>query len=451
VGVNYLEVCLQAGRMGDDAAADALAGLTDVLRGRRRHFSVEYPSHSPDRRRWFLMDVSPLPPEIGGAVVSHIDISERREAEDALRHSEARQRAILRTSLDCIITIDGDGRVLEWNPAAERTFGYARDQAVGRIISDLIVPPAIRAKHQEGMAKLLALGESSRLNVRLERTAVRADGSEFPVELAVTRIPLDGPPMFTAYFRDVTESNRVKAQLLQSQRMESIGRFAGGVAHDFNNLLAIISGYSEGLLRRIAPADPIREHVEQIELAAERGSALTRQLLAFSLGKETQPRTLDLNEVVRSVHQMLRRVIPSNISIELRTGQGLHPIEADPGQIEQILLNLTLNARDAMPDGGSLTLETANVLPQDRRSPATPAPRAGYVRLSVIDTGLGMDEPTCAHIFEPFFTTKERPGTGLGLWIVYGIMERSHGSISVTSQPGHGTTFDLFFPTSEPI
>jgi nitrogen-specific signal transduction histidine kinase len=248
--------------------------------------------------------------------------------------------------------------------------------------------------------------------------------------------------------RDITEHKHLEAQFLQAQKMEAIGRLAGGIAHDFNNMLTVIEGYSALLLENLHLQDPRRRAIEEIKKAAERSSALTRQLLAFSRKQTLQPVLLDLNATVTEMSNMLHRLVGEDIAVLTQLAPALEPVKVDPGQIEQIIMNLAVNARDAMPDGGTLMIETANVAFDERSRPLHPEiPPGSYVLLAVSDTGQGMDEAIKAHLFEPFFTTKEPgKGTGLGLASVYGIIKQSGGYISVYSEIGHGTTFNIYLP-----
>jgi signal transduction histidine kinase len=252
---------------------------------------------------------------------------------------------------------------------------------------------------------------------------------------------------------DVTERKRLEEQLHHSLKMEAVGRLAGGVAHDFNNLLMIINGYSQMLLSATPVGDPTRTDIEEVVKAAERAADLTKQLLAFSRRQIVQPKLLDLNSMVRDLERMLKRVIGEDIELVTRLDANLNAIVADPGHIEQVVLNMTVNARDAMPGGGKLTIETSNVHLDEEyvRSHLTPA--AGhYVMLAVVDTGVGIDADTRSHLFEPFFTTKERgKGTGLGLSTSYGIIRQNGGDIWVDSEPGHGTTFRIYLPVASHI
>jgi PAS domain S-box-containing protein len=519
------------------------------------------------------------------AVVVQIALSiEHKRAEHAVRNSEARKAAILNASLDAIITMDHEGLIRGWNLAAERIFGYPESTALGRPLAELIIPTAVRQRLYQGLAHYLSTGHGPVLENRLEMLAVRADGNEFPAELTVTRIPVEGPAMFTGYLRDITarkqledqfhqsqarlqhvvasspavlftlsviddqtpgiawtsdnlsemlgyspaaalgqnwwlgnvhpedrdqvvaqfqhdllnhsrstyeyrfrhgdgsyrwtrcelrvirdaagrpgevvgswtditERRHLEDQYRQAQKMDAFGQLAGGVAHDFNNLLTIINGYADILLDSLPPDDPNRALLSEIHKAGERSAGLTRQLLAFSRQQILAPRVLDLNVVVADTASMLRRVIGEDVRLSTTTAQGLWPVKADPGQIEQILLNLAVNARDAMPTGGKLTLETRNVQLDKDYAAQHPDVRPGpHVLLAVSDTGCGMTPVVRAKIFEPFFTTKEvGKGTGLGLATVYGIVKQSGGHVSVYSETGLGTTFKVYLPRTEPV
>jgi PAS domain S-box-containing protein len=678
------------------------------------------------------------------------DITDRKRAEDSLRQSEVLKAAIVESSLDCIVTMDTDGRIVEFNPAAERTFGYARAAVLGKTVADVLMPPDFRECHTRGLMHYLATGEGPVLGRRIEVAGLRADGTNFPVELTVTRIPTDGPPLFTAYLRDITDwklaeqvrteqarlaslvadvglalnrggslrdilgqcteavvrhldaafariwtlngddgvlelqasagmythidgphgrvpvgrlkigliaqerrpyltntvigdprvgdqdwarregmvafagypllledrlvgvmamfarkpltnrildglggvanqialgidrklaevslhaseerirllldsaveaiygidlqgqctfcnmacarflgyadpsrligkgmhalihhtrangspypveecrinlafrqgqgthvddevlwradgtsfpaecwSNpirrdgqivgaavsflditdrkRLENQFHQAQKMEAVGQLAGGVAHDFNNLLTVINGYSDLLLQSLPPSDPSREFITEIHKAGERSAGLTRQLLAFSRQQILAPRVLDLNEVVTDTEKMLRRMIGEDMRLATKLEHGLWAVRADPGQVEQVLMNLAVNARDAMPRGGRMTIETRNVELDESYVWTHPDARPGpHVLLSVTDTGSGMPPEVKARLFEPFFTTKgPGQGTGLGLSTVYGIVRQSGGHIGVHSEIGVGTTFKVFLPRAE--
>ena len=386
-------------------------------------------------------------------VGSLIDISERKRAEMVLRESEARQRAVLEAAMDAFVSMDHDGRVTEFNPAAERLFGRARADVLGRELAEVIVPPAYRDAHRRGLARHLATGESTILGGRIEVTALRADGAEVPVELTVTALRVGGPPAFSAYIRDLTEQKRAAAaqaslemQLQQAQKMEAIGRLAGGVAHDFNNLLTVISGRAHMLLGRLKAGEPMHRDVDLILKTSQRAVALTSQLLAFSRKQVVQPRVLELGPLVAELAPMLQRMIGEDVELSVEPVEGAGRVKVDPSQMQQVLMNLAVNARDAMPGGGHIGVAIREV----QVSEAAAASRANlppgpYVTLAVSDAGTGMSAETAAHIFEPFFTTKEQgKGTGLGLSTVYGIVEQSRGHIEVESELGRGTTFTIY-------
>jgi two-component system cell cycle sensor histidine kinase/response regulator CckA len=288
----------------------------------------------------------------------------------------------------------------------------------------------------------MALGAPS----TVQRVHRRKDGTSFPVEILVSLFEEGQRPLFLAITRDVSEGRRLEEGLRQSQKMEALGRLAGGVAHDFNNLLTAILGYSDMLLGRVGP--DLRKEVSEVKQAGERAAQLTRQLLAFSRRQVIRPRVLDLNEVARAIEGMLRRLIPEAIRVELAPGTGQLWVKADAGQIDQVILNLALNARDAMPRGGLLRISTTLTQVEPDFVDRHPGSAIGsYVVLSVSDTGVGISKETLAHLFEPFFTTKDvGKGTGLGLATVYGITKQSGGFLTVASEPGKGTTFRIYLP-----
>jgi two-component system, cell cycle sensor histidine kinase and response regulator CckA len=383
---------------------------------------------------------------------------ERRRAEGALRESEARNAAIIRGALDCIISIDHAGRIREFNPAAERIFGCRRAEVIGKDLAETIIPPSHRGRYGRSLGPHLITGESTFLDRRVEVTAMRADGSEFPAELAIVSTPAAGQPAFTGYLRDVTGARaaeqalrRSEEQLRQAQKMDAVGRLAGGVAHDFNNLLTVILGYADLMLADLPSDHLLRLEAEEIARAADQAAALTRQLLQFSRQQPLQPEVLDLNTVVSGIERMLRRLIGEDIELVPVLEPALGRVEADAGQMQQVLMNLAANARDAMPEGGRLTIETQDVELDEIYASQHLGVRPGrYVMLAVTDTGHGIDAETQSQLFEPFFTTKERgKGTGLGLAIVYGIVRQNGGHLWVYSEPGHGTTFKIYLPQVE--
>ena len=374
----------------------------------------------------------------------------RRLAEVALRESEARKAAVLESVLDAIVTIDAEGRIVEFNRAAERMFVRARADVIGQLMGDLIVPPLLRERHRAGLSAYLATGEPTILNQRLTMTAMRSDGHEFPVELAVVPIDMPGQVMFTASIRDITGQERLQRELQQAQRLESLGLLAGGVAHDFNNLLGVIMNYAHFVNQRVVDDPQATADLEAIVEAAERAAQLTRQLLAFGRREIVNPRVIDLNSVLAQIERLLRRTMGEHLELTSVLHPDLWPVWADPGQVEQVLVNLAVNARDAMTNGGCLSLRTLNIdidpISAGQFRTLTPG---RYVCIRVTDTGSGMDADTAARAFEPFFTTKPKgEGTGLGLATVYGIVHQGGGDVHLYSEPGRGTTVSVYLPAS---
>jgi PAS domain S-box-containing protein len=430
-----------------------------------RDFVAEYRFRARDGRYLDILDrgrfVGDAPGRPARMVGGMVDISERKRAEAVLRESEARHRAVLESAVDAFVGMDHEGRITEFNPAAERLFGRSRGDVVGLELASVIIPPAFRKAHRRGLARYLATGETVVIGGRLEVSALRADGQEFPVELTVTRAGTPDRPAFNAYIRDLTAPKQAAAaraslemQLQQSQKMEAIGRLAGGVAHDFNNLLTVISGRAHLLLSRLTPGEPMHRDVELIQKTSQRAVALTSQLLAFSRKQVVQPRVLELGPLMSELAPMLQRMIGEDMELSVMAVEGTGRVKVDPSQMQQVLMNLAVNARDAMPGGGRITVAVRDVDVAEAISLGHATLPAGrYVTLAVGDTGVGMSAETAAHIFEPFFTTKEQgKGTGLGLSTVYGIVEQSQGWIHVESELGRGTTFTIFLPrVDEPL
>jgi len=380
---------------------------------------------------------------------------ERTRAEQALRASEARLKAVLHSALDAHVAMDDTGRVASWNQQAESMFGWAEREVLGQRLADIIVPHAHREAHAAGLRRFLTTGEGPILNQRIELTALRRDGSEFPVELAVAPVRVGTSWLFSAFVRDITarreaeEALRVsEVQLRQAQKMEAIGRLAGGVAHDFNNVLTAIFGYVDILREEIPPDSAAQQDLAEVRKASERAASLTKQLLAFSRQQVLEPVVLKPNALVEDFEKMLRRLIGEDVELRLSLAEGAGNVRADPGQLQQVLMNLVVNARDAMPTGGKLIIETANAeLSEQYAELHQPVVPGGYVMLAVSDTGSGMTPEIRGRIFEPFFTTKEKgKGTGLGLSTVYGIVKQSGGYVWVYSEVGRGTSFKIYLP-----
>jgi PAS domain S-box-containing protein len=370
-----------------------------------------------------------------------------RAAQEGLRLSELNFRSLVTNAPYGICRCDAAGEILHANPALLVLLGYSTAQeVVGRHLG------AFYADTQQWFELADYLRAASAFN-GLTAEWKRKDGTATVVRVsgrAVTEgnnINGKDEVICELFAEDVTERRALEQQLRQSQKMEAVGRLAGGIAHDFNNLLMVISGYSEFLLERLGPAPTLRAPAQEIARAAERASSLTRQLLAFSRKQMLAPKVLDLNSVVTENLRMLTRMIGEDIDLVMIPGAGLGAVKADPGQIEQVIMNLAVNARDAMPGGGKLTLETANVrLDENYARLHAPLQPGDYTMLAISDTGAGMDAETQSHLFEPFFTTKGQKGTGLGLSTVYGIIKQSGGYIWVYSEPGKGTTFKIYLP-----
>jgi PAS domain S-box-containing protein len=521
-----------------------------------------------------------LGPAVHRALALTSALRQERLAQERVVASETRLRAILEAALDGVVTIDGAGTIVSWNNQAEAMFGWKASEAVGRNLAETIIPPRDREQHQRGLAEARETGTGPLLNRRTEIMGLRRDGSEIPLELAITPIRAGNQWMFSAFIRDLTERKRaeealratetrlaqvisasvaviyatrvagdrfvpnwvsenvtrltgyqlqealgltwwsdhvhpedreatekelaqslqsglfqaeyrfqfrdgsyhwildearlvrdpqgrpleligtwfditerkqLEIQLRQAQKMEAVGQLAGGIAHDFNNVLTAISGNADLLQDQFPVGDPRLEDVNEIRAAVARAAALTHQLLAFSRRQVLQPRVLDLGEVIAATKKMLQRIIGEDIELVSTARPEAGRVRADPGQLEQVILNLVVNARDAMPGGGKVTIETgAAYFDAAYAHQHPPATEGAYVMLAVSDTGKGMTPEIKSRLFEPFFTTKEvGKGTGLGLATVYGIVKQSGGFIWVYSEPGHGTTFKVYLPRAE--
>ena len=366
--------------------------------------------------------------------------------------------AVFELGPDAMFVTDTGGRIAHVNRQAAVLFGYERKDMVGQPV-EFLMPERFRGAHVAKAADFRAHGHSRPMGTGLDIMARRRDGSEFPADimLATLGAPADAQrgARVLAVIRDITarkkaeaELRETEANLRQAQKMEAIGRLAGGVAHDFNNMLTAILSYAALLKMGSELADSAQADLAQIVRAAERAAALTRQLLAFSRQQVLQPASVDANEIVRGVSNMLQRLIGEDVDLRLSLTPGIGKIFVDPGQLEQVLLNLVLNARDAMPKGGTVTIETSDTSLEGPLVAHHGVLQPGrYVVLAVSDTGIGMTAEVQARIFEPFFTTKERGrGTGLGLSTVYGILRQSGGDITVYSEVGHGTTFKVYLP-----
>jgi PAS domain S-box-containing protein len=384
---------------------------------------------------------------VGASTIAH-NITEQKQAEEILRARETRLNGILVSAMDAILSIDAEQNVVLFNAAAERMFRCSAVDALGSPLERFIPARfhALHARHVENFGKT---GVTNRAMGALTPLAgLRADGEEFPIEATISQIEVQGQKLYTAILRDVSERKRLEEQFLHSQKMEGIGRLAGGIVHDFNNLLAAIMGYAE-LAEIEAPNDgPFREYLANVSKAAERAATLTSQLLAFARKQISEPKFIDFNELVLDLEKLLRRLIGEDIALDVVLGERPVVIHVDPSQLAQVLINLAVNARDAMPDGGKITIEVSTLSFSEPYSISRPdIPPGRYAALHIKDTGVGMTEEVKSHLFEPFYTTKPQgKGTGLGLATSYGIVKQSGGGISVESEPGQGTTFTIYLP-----
>ena len=376
------------------------------------------------------------------------NVSNRAWTEDRLRRANETLRALIEATPLAIVAIDPEEKIFKWNAAAERLLGWSKSEVLGR-------PLPFEAAGKPG--ERLTLREVLRPGEPVTLEAIRRKAGGASAELSISAAPLfdDGGKQAgaVAVISDITERKRLEEQLRQAQKMEAVGRLAGGVAHDFNNLLTVIVGYNEMLLNSVASDPRARGHAMEIMQAAEKATALTRQLLAFSRRQVAHPALIDIKPVVTHMSNMLGRLIGEDIELVMITDSPLEMVRADPNQIEQIILNLVVNARDAMPDGGRITIETGIAQLGDEyvRTHFDIAP-GRYVCISVSDTGYGMTPKVQSHIFEPFFTTKELgEGTGLGLSTIYGIVKQNGGSIWLYSEPGKGSTFKIYLPAVDAV
>ena len=390
------------------------------------------------------------------------------------RQAEERFRALLESSPDATLTVAADGSILMVNVQAERLFGYDASELVGQQV-EILVPAAARGLHRGKRADYAANPVPRPMGEGLTLLAVCKDRRELPVEISLSSLPTESGLVVLAAIRDISERlaaeaerDRLRAEAerarleqreQQSRRLESLGQLVGGVAHDFNNLLNVISGYADFVAERVTTLlgdgdeqfEPLLADVEQIRGAAARAARLTRQLLIFARRDVIHPEVLNLNEVIGDVEQLLRRTLGEHIDLVINLASGLYPVKADAGQLEQVLVNLAVNARDAMPGGGSLTIDLSNADVDAAYAGARPHLEPGrYARLRVSDTGTGMDRDTVARAFEPFYTTKPAGhGTGLGLATVYGIVTQAGGYVHIYSEPGLGTTVSALLPVTE--
>jgi len=412
------------------------------------------------------LTMSPIADRTGtiiGVATAARDVTEHRRA-------DARFRGLMEAAPDAMVCVGRDGRIVLVNAQTERLFGYGRDELVGQPV-EILVPDHVRGLHPAHRAGYLADPRPRPMGADLELAGRRRDGSTFPAEVSLAAMGTGEEFLVTAVVRDVTERleiaaeqerlrtqaerDKLKRHLHQSQRLESLGQLAGGVAHDFNNLLGVISNYAAFAGEEVAKEAPderwqtVRDDIGEIQKAAEQAAELTRQLLAFARQEMIQPRVLNVNDAVLGVEQMLIRTLGEHVELITDLAADLPPVLADPGQIEQVLVNLAVNARDAMPQGGKLIIHTASTSIDDTASQGE-VPPGHYVSLKVSDTGTGIPKDILDRVLEPFFTTKPKgEGTGLGLATVYGIITQAGGHVRIYSEPGLGTSFTALLPITE--
>jgi PAS domain S-box-containing protein len=376
------------------------------------------------------------------------DLSQYQRAEQEIRETAARLKALVETAVDGVIMIDGNGRVLMFNPACEKLFGYEAEEVIGQNVS-MLMPRPYREENDTYLSNFHQTGEKKIIGIGREVTGQRQDGSTFPMDISVGEATHgDGESIFVGIIHDLTERKQTEAQLMQAQKMETVGQLSGGIAHDFNNLLTVVVGNAEVLSESLRARPDLQHLADSIVAAGERGAELTQRLLAFSRRQTLQPADIDCNALVRGMEKLLRRMLPEAISVRTILDADVRTAYADPGQLENAILNLAINARDAMSDGGTLTITTANVPLDERYRDLHPEVNPGeYVMVSVTDDGSGMPKEVLDHVFEPFFTTKEvGKGSGLGLSMVYGFVKQSNGHVAIYSEPALGTTVRIYLP-----
>jgi PAS domain S-box-containing protein len=389
--------------------------------------------------------------ELQGAVAVYHDITQTLRAQEALNESERMARAIIDTALDAFVQIDPQGAITKWSPHAETLFGWTRDEALGKDFTRLVFAPNRHKGIAAGYARFIDSIEQGEPGFRVAIEAVRRDGSPVQIEVSMTTLLRDDGYVTNVFLRDLTEREIAEAQLRQAQKMESIGQLTGGIAHDFNNMLTVITGTIDILADAVADRPRLLAIARLISEAADRGAELTRHLLAFARKQPLQPCETNVNSLIGDLERLLKPTLGGQIEFERVLQQSVWPIFVDRGQLDAALVNLALNARDAMPNGGRLTLETCNVdLDYDLVKQIGEVEPGAYVMIAVSDTGIGIPAAIHDKVFDPFFTTKEvGKGTGLGLSMVYGFIKQSGGHVTLYSEPGHGTTLRIYLPRAK--
>ncbi len=439
----------------DILRATAYSGQIEGIAGReeewiRQKLATQGESNRREERllsngRW--IEYTEHPTHNGGVVSLRRDITNRHRREQDLTDREAHSRAILDNVINGVITIDESGNIEVFNPSAEHIFGYAAAEAVGHNVN-MLMPEPYHSEHDGYLARYCRTGAGKVMGRRTRVTGMRKDGTVFPMQLGLGEYRLAGRRVFIASVQDLGEAEALEGQLRQSQKMEALGQLTGGIAHDFNNLLSIIVGNLELLGSKSRSDEERGSLTESATKAAMRGAELTLRLLAFSRRQALLPRVVAVNDLVASVAKLLRRTLGKQIAIQTRLAEGLWNAFVDPGQLENALVNLAVNARDAMPQGGTLLIESANAKLDETYVKTEPEAVVGeYVAVMVSDSGTGMSSDVLRRAFDPFFTTKEPGrGTGLGLSMVYGFAKQSGGHVKIYSESGHGTTVRLYLP-----
>ena len=378
------------------------------------------------------------------------DLTARRAAEAAQRETASQLQALVETAVDGVILIDQDGTLLMFNPACERLFSYQAHEVIGQNVK-MLMPEPHREEHDHYLSNYLHTHHAKVIGIGREVHGRRKDGSTFPMDLSVGEARQDGGSIFVGILHDLTGRKRTEEQLAQAQKMEIVGQLSGGIAHDFNNLLTVILGNAEALSIRLKSREDLRSLADTVMSAAERGAELTQRLLAFSRRQVLQPTAIDCSALVESMRVMLRRMLREDIELRVATAQINAYALADPVQLESAVLNLALNAQDAMPNGGRITLTTAEIdLDPQTLGPGIEARPGRYVMVCLTDDGAGMSPETLERAFEPFFTTKDvGKGSGLGLSMVYGFVKQSSGHVTIYSEVGLGTSVRLYLPVAE--
>ena len=441
---------LNQGKNSDavDQLANELRGLIDLARSKAESFMRDSKERQYEGR--ILLLAALLAVVLLTVIISVGTAKRDRESRRELLESEHRLSVAIDNMAVGIVVIKEDGAITEFNPFAERIFGYEAAEVIDKNVR-MLIPEPHRSGPDQGLRSYLGTGTDEISGIDRDAEGLRKNGETFPMRLRVGELKAVGGSLFVANIYDLTEIKRLENQLRQSQKMDAIGQLTGGIAHDFNNILGIVMGNLELLQSQVADNAKTLKSVNSALKGAERGASLTKKLLGFSRQSAAEVKLTNLNEFIESLHGLIAKSLTPSIRVEQRLADDLWPVEIDPGDFEDVLLNLSLNARDAMPDGGTLVIETANKTLDEEYIKRNPKARVGeFVMISVSDTGIGMTDAVKEKVFEPFFTTKDQgKGTGLGLSMVYGFVQRSGGHMEILSEPGEGASFILYLPRTQ--